>query len=134
MTTRDEVVLALRQRYLNTDRRERGRILDEFAAVAGVHGSTRPDCFVEVGGNPVRSGGDRRLYDGSSRRTRLLPNTEVGAIHPKAMPVILRTPTGVDQLLSALTPEALVLQRPLPDGSLTGIARGTRLDSMGIEL
>ena len=60
------------------------------------------------------------------------PNAEVGSIHPKAMPVILRTPEEVDTWLSAPTPEALKLQRPLPDGSLQIVARGTKKD--GAEL
>ena len=55
-------------------------------------------------------------------------NAEVGAIHPKAMPVILRTSEEVDQWLSAPPAEALTLQRPLPDGSLTIVARGAKLD------
>lgn len=55
-------------------------------------------------------------------------NSEVGAIHPKAMPVILRTQEEVDQWLSAPAMEALALQKPLPDGSLTVVARGAKLD------
>jgi putative SOS response-associated peptidase YedK len=54
------------------------------------------------------------------------PNVEVKAIHPKAMPVILRTPAEVDAWLTAPTQEALALQRPLPDGSLKIVARGDR--------
>ena len=55
-------------------------------------------------------------------------NREVGAIHPKAMPVILTTADEIEQWLTAPTPEALSLQRPLPDGSLMIVARGTRSD------
>jgi putative SOS response-associated peptidase YedK len=44
------------------------------------------------------------------------PNAEVGAIHPKAMPVILTTPDEVETWMSASPDEALKLQRPLPDG------------------
>src|SRR6478752_5650580 len=37
MTTRDELVAALSGRYASGSRKERGRILDEFAAVSGLH-------------------------------------------------------------------------------------------------
>ena len=46
------------------------------------------------------------------------PNDEVGAIHPKAMPVILTTPTEVEIWMTAPAEDALKLQRPLPDGAL----------------
>jgi putative SOS response-associated peptidase YedK len=52
------------------------------------------------------------------------PNAEVGAIHPKAMPVILTTPEDVETWMTAS--EALKLQRPLPDGSLRVVARGVK--------
>ena len=58
------------------------------------------------------------------------PNAEVGAIHPKAMPVILRTPEEVEHWLAAPTPEALKLQRPLPDGALKIVARGEKEDGV----
>jgi putative SOS response-associated peptidase YedK len=56
------------------------------------------------------------------------PNAEVGAIHPKAMPVILRTPAEVDTWMTAPADVALGLQRPLPDGALTMVARGLKED------
>ena len=37
MATRDELVVALAGRYASSNRKERGRILDEFAALSGLH-------------------------------------------------------------------------------------------------
>lgn len=56
------------------------------------------------------------------------PNAEVGAIHPKAMPVILTTPDEIEQWMTAPAEEALKLQRPLPDGALKIVAKGVRKD------
>lgn len=52
------------------------------------------------------------------------PNAEVGAVHPKAMPVILTEPDEWEAWLSAPWVEAKGLQRPLPNGTLTVVARG----------
>ena len=56
------------------------------------------------------------------------PNKEVGAIHPKAMPVILTKSEEIETWMTAPTEEALKLQRPLPDGSLQIVARGEKKD------
>ena len=56
------------------------------------------------------------------------PNTEVGAIHPKAMPAILTTPEEIDRWLTAPWGDAVGLQRPLPDSSLRVVASGERQD------
>ena len=54
------------------------------------------------------------------------PNAEVGAIHPKAMPVILTTPEEVETWMAGPLDEALKLQRPLSDGALRIVARGVK--------
>lgn len=59
------------------------------------------------------------------------PNAEVGAVHPKAMPVILTTPEEVETWMTAPPDNALKLQRPLPDGSLRVVARCAKEDPIG---
>ncbi|TCV68711.1 SOS response associated peptidase (SRAP) [Neorhizobium sp. S3-V5DH] len=46
------------------------------------------------------------------------PNSIVAPIHPKAMPVILKTEEEVEAWLTAPWEEAKTLQRPLPDDQL----------------
>jgi putative SOS response-associated peptidase YedK len=60
------------------------------------------------------------------------PNKEVGAIHPKAMPVILTTRHEVDLWMTAPAEDALKLQRPLADGALMIVARGEKTDEGGL--
>jgi putative SOS response-associated peptidase YedK len=56
------------------------------------------------------------------------PNREVGAIHPKAMPVILTEPEEIEAWMTAPWEQARALQRPLPDGALVEVARGVKKD------
>jgi putative SOS response-associated peptidase YedK len=58
------------------------------------------------------------------------PNAEVREVHPKAMPVILTTPEACELWMTATADEALTLQRPLPDGALKVVARGTKKDGV----
>ncbi|ALN75751.1 hypothetical protein M673_23650 (plasmid) [Aureimonas sp. AU20] len=58
-------------------------------------------------------------------------NRTVGAIHPKAMPVILTEPDEFDLWLVGDWKEASALQRPLPDSVLRIVARGERSDAEG---
>ncbi|RYE88825.1 MAG: SOS response-associated peptidase [Hyphomicrobiales bacterium] len=56
------------------------------------------------------------------------PNAEVGAIHPKAMPVILTTPEECETWMTEPWEHAKALQRPLSDGALDVVARGVKKD------
>jgi putative SOS response-associated peptidase YedK len=56
------------------------------------------------------------------------PNAEVGAIHPKAMPVILTEAAECEAWLDAPWDVAKALQRPLPDGALLAVAKGEKRD------
>ncbi len=56
-------------------------------------------------------------------------NKTVGAIHPKAMPVILTKPDEWETWLTAPLDQATALQRPLPDDALMIVAEGERRDN-----
>ena len=56
------------------------------------------------------------------------PNAVVEPVHPKAMPVILTTPAECEAWMTAPIPEAVELQRPLPDGPLEIVAHGHKQD------
>jgi putative SOS response-associated peptidase YedK len=47
------------------------------------------------------------------------------------MPVVLTAQEEVDAWMTAPAEDALKLQRPLPDGALTVVARGQRQDGLG---
>lgn len=68
--------------------------------------------------------GDHLLYSFLTTKA----NAEVAPVHQKAMPVILRSDAEWKTWLMGSVPEALALQKPLPDGTLTVRATGSRQD------
>ena len=88
-------------------------------------GPARPDAGKE-------SERPRFVKGKPDRRTGTESNKEVGAIPPKAMPVILTTREEIDLWLNAPAAQALKLQRPLPDNTLKIVARGEKKDEGGL--
>jgi putative SOS response-associated peptidase YedK len=91
---------------------------------------TRPlACFaLDLGREGEARRNDERIFTFLT----IEPNAEVGAIHPKAMPVILTTQDEIDRWMTAPAVEVLRLQRPLPDGSPGIIARGQKQDGNAV--
>ena len=73
MATRDELVVALAGRYAASNRMERGRILDEFAALSGVH-RKHAMRLLRAGQAGRRSGPrpERRLYNEGVREALIV--------------------------------------------------------------
>jgi hypothetical protein len=73
MAARDELVAAIAGRYVQGDRAERGRILDEFAAVTGFH-RKHAMRLLRVGEVKRRSGArpGRRVYDEGVREALIV--------------------------------------------------------------
>jgi hypothetical protein len=73
MATRDELVVALIERYARGGRLERGRILDEFAAVTGFH--RKHAMRLLRGGPPGQQSASRpgrRIYDDAAREALIV--------------------------------------------------------------
>jgi len=54
----------------------------------------------------------------------------VPPLHPEAMPAILAEPDEIDRWVEADVPDALALQRPLPDDALMIVAAGEKEDGV----
>jgi hypothetical protein len=73
MATHDELVVVLGERYARSGRAERGRILDEFAAVTGFH--RKHAMRLLRGGQSNRQRGPRprrRIYDDAVREALIV--------------------------------------------------------------
>jgi hypothetical protein len=73
MAARDELIVALAGRYASSSRKERGRILDEFAAISGLH--RKHAMRLLRAGQPDRRHGPRparRLYDDAVREALIV--------------------------------------------------------------
>ena len=73
MATRDELVVALAARYQSSNRDERGRILDEFTEISGLH--RKHAMRLLRAGQPNRRSGPRpgrRLYDEAVREALIV--------------------------------------------------------------
>ena len=73
MVARDELVAAIAGRYSQADRTERGRILDEFTAVTGLH--RKHAMRLLRTGQPNRrfsSRPGRRVYDDATREALIV--------------------------------------------------------------
>jgi hypothetical protein len=73
MATRDELVREVSERYGRASREERGRILDEFTAVTGLH--RKHAVRLLRGGAPSRQSGSRpgrRVYDVAVREALIV--------------------------------------------------------------
>jgi len=73
MARRDELVAAIAERYPRGDRRERGRILDEFTAATGFHRKHAKRLLRD--GQPNRRSGPspgRRIYDEATREALIM--------------------------------------------------------------
>ena len=63
MATRDELIVALSQRYSESDRYAKGRILDEFVAIMGYHRKHGMRVLRTGPSRPSQTYACRHVYD-----------------------------------------------------------------------
>jgi len=120
MATRDELVRAVSERYGGASREERGRILDEFAAVTGLH--RKHAVRLLRGGAPDRRYGPRpgrRVYDVAFREALIV----VWEASDRVCGKRLRSPVPV--LIDAMERQGHLQLAPEVPGGLLAMSAAT---------
>ncbi len=78
---KNEILGALHERYQNTPKKEKTKILDEFVAVAGCHRKHGIRLLASVGTSPFKTPAvDRRTYDEAVREALVVVTKKLSQI------------------------------------------------------